>query len=104
MIEKLKIKFILEFGCSPIWIKRKEELIGVGLPEDLLHNHELVKLLEEISKEYDNLFINTSIEFYYQGFSSENDEKAFDIKVRRAVDLLKSVACDKYIIEIEYEN
>ena len=96
-----KIRFMLEYHCSPIWVLDGDSLIGVGLPKDMLDNEDLSELLETISREYDDLFINNSVEFSYKGFSCIDDEKKFDEKVERAVALLKKAAANKYIIEID---
>ena len=98
-----KITFMLEYGCIPIWVNsEKGELLCVGLPEDLEEHTELAELLEEIWKEYDALFINNSVEFSYRGFLTKEDEKRFDQKVFRAIDMLKEVAKGKYEIEVVY--
>lgn len=102
-----KIRFMLEYGCSPIWVLNDDTLICVGLPEDLSQNQELKELLESISIEYDSLFINNSIEFSYKGFLNDESEKNFDNKVKKAIKLLREAAKNKYIIEIaneEYES
>ena len=96
-----KIRFMLEYHCSPIWVLDGDSLIGVGLPKDMLDNEDLSELLESISSEYDDLFINNSVEFSYKGFSCIDDEKKFDEKIGRAVALLKKAAVNKYIIEID---
>ncbi len=97
------ITFMLEYGCIPIWVhSESDELICVGLPEDLADNRELAELLEEIWKEHDALFINNSVEFSYRGFLTEEDEKCFDKKVFRAIDMLKEAAKGKYEIEVDY--
>ena len=97
------ITFMLEYGCIPIWVHSESgELICVGLPEDLEEHIELAQLLEEIWKEHDALFINNSVEFSYRGFLTEEDEKCFDQKVFRAIDMLKETAKGKYEIEVVY--
>lgn len=96
-----KLTFMLEYGCIPIWIHDGDELIGIGLPADLSCNKELSKLLNEISSEYDNLYINNSIEFSYKGFSNNAEENAFNDKVKRAISILESIVSNKYIIEID---
>lgn len=98
-----KITFMLEYGCIPIWVNSESgELLCVGLPEDLEEHTELAELLEEIWKEYDALFINNSVEFSYRRFLTKEDEKRFDQKVFRAIDMLKEVAKGKYEIEVVY--
>ncbi len=95
-----KIRFMLEYGCSPIWVYNNNSLIGVGLPEDLSDN-ELSALLDSISIEYDKLFINNSVEFTYKGFSCDIDEHLFDEKLRKAISLLKEKSKNQYLIEID---
>ena len=69
---------MLEYGCLPIWVRNESgKLICAGLPEDLVHHYELEELLKEISKEYDALYINNSVEFSYQGFRTKEDETLF---------------------------
>lgn len=96
-----KIRFLLEYHCSPVWeYDDNNSLIDNGLPDDLLEDTELATLLESISDEYDSLFINNSVEFSYKGFSNSDDEKMFDEKIRKAIALLKESAEGKYTIEI----
>lgn len=96
------ITFMLEYGCLPIWVRNESgKLICAGLPEDLVHHYELEELLKEISKEYDALYINNSVEFSYQGFRTKEDETLFIQKVYRAVEMLKSVASGKYEIVVD---
>ena len=95
-----KLRFMLEYGCSPVWVLNDDSLINVGLPEDLSKNQKLAELLEAISIEYDSLFINNDIEFSYKGFLDADTEKKFDNKVKEAISLLRKEAGDKYIIEI----
>lgn len=98
-----KITFMLEYGCIPIWVNSESgELLCVGLPEDLEKHTELAELLEEICNEHDELFINNFVEFSYRGFLTKEDEKRFDQKVFRAIDMLKEVAKGKYEIEVVY--
>lgn len=93
---------MLEYGCLPIWVRNESgKLICAGLPEDLVHHYELEELLKEISKEYDALYINNSVEFSYQGFRTKEDEILFIQKVYRAVEMLKSVASGKYEIVVD---
>ncbi|MDE6657644.1 MAG: hypothetical protein K2J88_03560, partial [Oscillospiraceae bacterium] len=89
------------YNCSPIWVLNGDALIDVGLPEDLLQYQESARLLDEISTEYDSLFVNNEIEFAYKGFSSKEEEIAFDKKIRKAINLLKKVAGEKYMIQVD---
>ncbi len=95
-----KIRFMLEYGCSPIWVYDNNSLIGVGLPEDI-SDDELSVLLDSIAIEYDKLFINNSVEFTYKGFSSNIDEHLFEEKLKKAISLLKEKSKSRYIIEID---
>ena len=98
------ITFMLEYGCIPTWVHSENgELTCVCLPEDLVDHRELAELLEEIWKEHDALFINNSVEFSYCGFLNKEDEKRFDPKVFRDIDMLKEVAKGKYEIEVFYQ-
>lgn len=97
------ITFMLEYGCIPIWVDNKDgEPRTVGLPEDLEDNLELTQLLKEIMEEHDALFINNEIEFSFQDFSNEEEEKRFDQKVFKAIDMLKEVTQGKYEIIVDY--
>ena len=97
------ITFMLEYGCIPIWVHNESgELLCVGLPEELEFHCELKKLLEEISKEYDALYINNSVEFSYQGFRTEEEEKLFEQKVYRAIKMVKEVSKGKYEFVADY--
>lgn len=97
------ITFMLEYGCIPIWVHSESgELLCVGLPEDLANHKDLAELLEEIWKEHDALFINTSVEFSYRGFLNKEDEKRFNQKVFQAIDMLKEAAKGKYEVEADY--
>ena len=100
----LKIKFMLEYGCYPIWVYNEDKLINVGLPADLISNKELKNIVEDISNEYNKLFINNSIEFRYVGFPCKEDEEAFDKKIYYAIELLKKASNGLYDVEIDYEG
>lgn len=95
-----RIRFMLEYGCSPIWVYDNNSLIGVGLPDDLFDN-ELSTLLNSISVEYDKLFINNSLEFTYKGFLSALEEKLFNEKLRKAISILEEMCKDRYSLEID---
>ncbi len=91
------IIFMLEYECIPVWvINERGGLVCAGLPEDLMNNRELERLLEEIAEEYDALYINNPIEFSYRGFQTKEDEMMFDKKVRKAIEMLKKEAAGKY--------
>lgn len=96
-----KIRFMLEYGCEPVWIYDGDRLINAGLPADLAENAELAAIMKEISAAYDSHFINTPIEFSYKGFSSKEEENEFDKKLVRAIELLKKEAEGKYTIVVE---
>ncbi len=97
-----KIKFFLDYHCSPIWVYDENgKLVCNGLPSELSNNMELVEMFNKIQIKYESLFENNKIYFGYKGFSSEIEKQEFYLKIFKAIDLLKSIVGDDYIIQIK---
>lgn len=97
-----KIKFMLEYQCSPIWVENEEgELLGNGLPCELATDYELSSLLDIIHKTFDDLYENNEVYFGYHGFSNKNEKEEFINQVNKAIDMLKRKAGNSYLIQID---
>ena len=92
-----QITLNLSYKCEPVWVKDEEPGIYVGLPNEYMNNKELVNLMNEVSDEYDRLFIDDSYEFTFVGFKDEESWNKFKDKVNRFLQLLKET------VEPEYE-
>ena len=97
-----KLKFMLEYQSVPIWLfNSKNEMIGPGIPNELSSDKEFVSLINDIQKEYDDLFENNDVYFGYHGFSNEADSKAFFTKVAGAIEILKHHLGNSYEIVVD---
>ena len=97
-----KLKFLLEYHCSPIWVLNEDgSFIDNDLPSELKKHHDLDNLLEEIAKEFDDLYENNDIYFGYHGFQSESKKQIFFSKVNQAIKLLKRYVGNTYIIQVD---
>lgn len=97
-----RIKFMLDYQSTPIWLyNSKGEMIGPGFPDELSDNGEFVSLVNEIQEEYDNLFENNDVYFGYHGFANNADLEAFRSKVMKAIEMLEYHLGNSYEIVID---
>ena len=102
MIYVKKLRFLLEYHSSPIWVIDEDgSLIDNGLPNELKKHHNLDNLLEEIADEFDDLYENNDVYFGYHGFQNESEKKIFFAKVGQAIKLLRQYAGNSYSIQID---
>lgn len=81
----IKLKLSLEYHCYPLWIYSEyDELIDNNFPVELTTNMIIDELLDEIQKEFDNLFIDNEIEFTYAGFKDDLKKREFYKKISNA--------------------
>ena len=100
-----KLRFLLEYHSSPIWILGEDgSLIDNGLPNELKKFNNLDDLLEEIAEEFDNLYENNDEYFGYHGFDNESKKEEFFAKVNHAIKLLKQYAGNLYVIQIDVDE
>jgi len=99
-----KLKFMLDYQSEPIWLyDAKNEMIGPGIPEELVNDHEFVSLINDIMEEYDSLFENNKINFEYHGFTDAKKKRLFVKKLTTAIKMLKRKVGDKYVITVDRE-
>ena len=97
-----RMRFFVDYHCSPVWTVEEDGGSDNGLPDDLKHETELAALLDEITQEYDSLFVDEPKAYFeYRGFPSEAAKRLFFDKVYRAAAILVSKAKDRYEISIE---
>ncbi len=95
-----KIKIYLDYLCFPVWIYNDDgELINNDLPKELSKDKEVDDVFVEIQNIYNNLFLNSSTEFKYIGFSTELDRQKYLKMIDDAVNILKSKLDNLYVIE-----
>lgn len=95
-----KIKILLDYKCYPMWLYNEQgELTSNDLIDELKNEKEIEKLLKEIQKTYNSLFIDDGIQFEYKGFEDKAREDVFLNKIYTAIKLIKAKVYDKYIIE-----
>lgn len=95
-----KIKVFLDYQCYPIWVyNEKNELMYNDLPDELKNEAEIQELLKYIQITYDNLFIDTEVEFKYKGFDDEVRKIEFLRKTSKVMQLIESRLGDIYKIE-----
>ena len=98
-----KLKLSLEYHCYPIWSYDEDgSLIDNDLPEELRNDEELDNLLLDIQKKIDGLYTDTQSEFTSNGFSSDDEKKAFQSKIDKALNLLMERYGSEYEIESKY--
>ncbi len=98
-----KLKLSLEYQCYPIWSYDEDgSLIDNDLPEELRNDEELDNLLLNIQEDFDGLYTDTPSEFTPNGFSSEDEKKAFQSKIDNVLNLLKERYGSEYEIESKY--
>lgn len=66
---------------------------------ELSEDKEVDNAFVEIQNIYDSLFLNSSTEFKYIGFSSKSEKQRFIKMINDAVSLIESKIGDSYIIE-----
>ncbi len=85
----VKLKLSLEYCCYPLWIySANGDFIDNNFPKELESNMMIDKLLDEIQKEFDNLFIDNEIEFKYIGFKNTSSKELFNLKIKRVEKLI----------------
>ncbi len=100
-----KIRLLFDYGCSPVWTYDEKNTMPLnGLPEEFSENGKLNGLFEQIEVEYYNLFINDEKTFKYKGFKCASDKAAFIKKLNSAIELIKEVAGDRYLIINEWNT
>lgn len=73
-----KIKLVLKYQDYPLWTYDVEgELINFDYPIDIDNKNDIKLRLENIQKEYNNLFLDDGKEFKYIGFKNKSDEINF---------------------------
>ncbi len=92
-----KIRFSFEWKQDPALVEYDNGTLSQEFPKKYRKNEKLVKLMNEISQEYDNLFIDNSYEFTFVGFKDEESWLKFKTKVDGFIELLKKE------VEPEYE-
>ena len=98
-----KLKLYLEYLCYPIWSYDEDgSLIDNDLPEKLRNDEELDNLLLDIQKKIDGLYTDTQSEFTSNGFFSDDEKKAFQSKIDKALNLLMERYASEYEIESKY--
>lgn len=98
-----KIKFLLEYQCSPIWIYDcNGELINNGLTSALQIKigNDISFMLENLQEKYDKLFEDSEVYFEYKGFKEENERMKFICEAKEIIELIKSKTYGEYIFEI----
>ncbi|MDR1914446.1 MAG: hypothetical protein LBQ68_08215 [Clostridiales bacterium] len=96
-----KIKLMFDYECYPIWIyKESGELENNALPFELASNNIIKSLLEDLQKQYENLFINTATMFEYRGFQSQSIKEEFQQSINNVVSLMREALGNNYIIEV----
>ena len=99
-----RIRFMLEYNSSPIWIYQDNELLDNGLPEEFASDAELVALIAKITETFDSLFENTSISFEYKGFPNNLEKNKFVSMVEQGIILLKNKMGNKYDVVIDFNS
>ena len=98
-----KLKLSLEYRCFPIWSYDDNGLfIDNDLPKELRNDEELDKLLTDIQESFDELYTDTSSEFYSSDFPTENERMIFYSKIDKALRLLVERYGNEYLIESKY--
>lgn len=97
-----KIRIFLEYGCSPVWLYDEDgDLIDNDLPNELASDRYINMLCDDITEQFDGLFINTTKEFDYIGDQHPDIEKILEKKLKTLETALKIRLGKNYIIQLE---
>ena len=100
---KKKIKFLLDYECSPIWVYENEDLIYNGLPAEFVNDDKFRNIVDKIQNVYETLFENTEISFVYKGFSNSKERKEFLIMVEQCITMLNEKAEKNYEVVVDFD-
>ncbi len=92
-----KVKFFLDYGQWPVWFVYNDSSMDNIIPKEL--PDDLKKDLIDISDKYDDLFINNTYEFSFQGFSNEAENEKFKKKIDKAFNDVKRFYENRYEVE-----
>lgn len=98
-----KIKFLLEYQCSPIWMYDcNGVLINNGLTSALQFEigNNISLMLEDLQEKYDKLFKDNEVYFEYKGFENENERMKFIDEAKEIIKLIESKTYEEYIFEV----
>ena len=100
-----KIRIMLDYGCYPVWLyDENNDLIDTLLPEEIRSNTELDAKFDDLQARYESLFINTSKEFSFIGFQSEEEKNKFLSDWKSAIQDLKIATKGIYEIYDEIDK
>ena len=72
------LRLLLEFGQEPLWwYDSKGGVIDVGLIPEWEDDKELCDIVDQLSDEYDALFVSNEKEFSYIGFKDDEHKLSF---------------------------
>lgn len=102
VIHTKKIKLALDYGKYPMWVSYDDTIIHNCLVKELENSEEIVKILQEISTEYDSLFEDNDGDVLYKGFDDEQAKLLFINKLNTAYEyILHKVG---HIYEVEKDE
>lgn len=100
-----KIRIMLDYGCYPVWLYDEDnDLIDTLLPEEVRSNAELDAKFDDLQARYEALFVNTSKEFSFTGFQSEEEKNEFLSDWKSAIQDLKIATKGIYEIYDEIDK
>ena len=79
-------------------------MFGDRIPPELLNEAELRRIITDLAREYDSLFVDNERTFEFKGFSTDSERAAFLEKTDKAIEMIRVAARDKYIVLDEVDR
>ncbi len=95
-MKEIKIQF--DYKCYPLWIYDDGIFIDNDLPKELSEDKDFDQRLVTLQRDYDNLFVDTDVNFEYKGFKSEDEKQKFNDAVVDIEKYLQSTIGETYMI------
>lgn len=99
------IKIQLEYKCYPVWVYDEDGFVEeASLPLELAEDIGLHEKFKSIQDRFDATYVETSTEFYRQGFPSPAEEASFESDLAAAVAELAKKRPEGYLLEKSIET
>ncbi|BEI48963.1 hypothetical protein AWA2013_03690 [Lactiplantibacillus plantarum] len=92
-----EVRLFLDYKCYPVWVYDESGFLEENdLPDELKNDRNLDGKLVYLQNIYNNLFIDTEIEFKYRGFNDEVEKEKLLHEFRKIQKELEGKLKNKY--------
>lgn len=92
-----EVRLLLDYKCYPVWVYDEAGFLEENdLPDELKNDRNLDEKLVYLQNIYNNLFIDTEIEFKYRGFNDEVEKEKLLHEFRKIQKELEGKLKNKY--------